>query len=99
MVKNERQGRRSKLRGSKTAAVKDRPRATFIGTRPRIFTMTLRGQAVDVEVIPAVGTTTHVNFEITISQRGKILNWVPTRAELEAIGRVAGMHSEKETSH
>ena len=61
--------------------------------------MTLRGQAVDVEVIPAVGTTTHVNFEITIRQRGKVLDWVPTRAELESIGRIAGMHSEQETSH
>jgi len=61
--------------------------------------MTLRGQAVEVEVIPAVGTTTHVNFEITISRHGKILAWVPTRAELEGIGRAAGMHTKQETSH
>ena len=61
--------------------------------------MTLRGQDVDVEVIPTVGTTTHVNFEITISRRGKKLDWVPTRAELEYIGRAAGMHTKQETSH
>jgi hypothetical protein len=61
--------------------------------------MTLRGVAVDVEVVPAVGTTSHVNFEITISRRGKILDWVPTRAELEYIGRAAGLHTERETSH
>jgi hypothetical protein len=60
--------------------------------------MTLRGQAVDVEVLPAVSTTTHVNFEITISRGGKILDWVPTRAELEAIGRAAGVHTTQETS-
>jgi hypothetical protein len=61
--------------------------------------MTLRGKEVDVEVIPAVSTTTHVNFEITISLRGKILDWVPTRKELERIGHAAGMHAEQETSH
>ena len=61
--------------------------------------MTLRGQAVNVEVVPTVGTTTHVNFEITISRRGKILDWVPTRAELEYIGRAAGMNTKQETSH
>jgi hypothetical protein len=54
---------------------------------------------VDVEVVPAVGTATHVNFEITISRRGKILDWVPTRAELERIGRTAGTYTEQETSH
>jgi hypothetical protein len=61
--------------------------------------MTLRGQVVDVELVPAVGTTTHVNFEITISLRGRILDWVPTPAELESIGRAAGMHTKQETSH
>jgi hypothetical protein len=61
--------------------------------------MMLREQAVDVEVIPAVGTTTHVNFAITIRRRGKILDWVLSRAELESIGRAAGMHSKQETSH
>jgi hypothetical protein len=61
--------------------------------------MTLRGLAVDVEVIPMVGTTTHVNFEMTISHRGRILDWVPTAAELEYIGRTLGMHTKQETSH
>jgi hypothetical protein len=89
----------SRPRRKKSSAAKRQPRATFIGTRPRSFTMTLRGQAVKVELVPAVGTTTHVNFEITISQRGKILEWVPTRAELESIGRMAGMHTKQETSH
>jgi len=61
--------------------------------------MTLRGQVVDVEVVPAVGTTTHVNYEVTISRRGKVLDWTPTRAELERIGRAAGTFTEQETSH
>jgi hypothetical protein len=61
--------------------------------------MTLRGQVVDVEVTPAVGTTTHVNFQITISRKGKVLDWVPTRAELERIGYTLGTHAELETSH
>ena len=60
--------------------------------------MMLRGQAVEVDVVPAVSTTTHVNFEITIRRGGKILDWVPTRAELEAIGRAAGVHTTQETS-
>jgi hypothetical protein len=89
----------SKLRRKKPAAVKRQPRATFIGTRPRTFTLTLRGQVVEVEVVPAVGTSTHVNFEITISRRGKILDWVPDSAELERIGRAAGMHTKREVSH
>ena len=59
----------------------------------------LRGQAVDVEVIPTVGTTTHVNFEITISRHGKVLDWVPTPAELERIGLAVGSHAKRETSH
>jgi hypothetical protein len=54
---------------------------------------------VEVELVPAVGTTTHVNFALTISQRGKVLDWVLTRAELETIGRAAGMHTRQETSH
>ena len=61
--------------------------------------MTLRGLTVDVEVIPTVGTTTHVNLEITIRHQGEILDWVPTRAELEHIGRAVGMYTEQETSH
>ena len=73
--------------------------STFIGTRPRIFTMTLRGEAVEVEVVPAVGTATHVNFAITISRRGTILDWALTPGELELIGRAAGMHAKQETSH
>jgi hypothetical protein len=99
VVENRRQVEGSKRRRRKSPAAKRPPRATFIGTRPRKFTITLRGQAVDVEVTPAVSTTTHVNFEITIRRGGKVLNWVPTRAELESIGRAAGMHSKQETSH
>jgi hypothetical protein len=89
----------SKARRGKKKSAKSRPRARFIGTRPLMFPMTLRGQVVDVEVLPAVGTTTHVNYEITISLGGKILDWVPTRAELERIGRSAGMLTEPQTSH
>lgn len=99
MAKPRPQAAGSRPRRKKTSATKRQPRATFIGTRPRTFTMTMRGVAVDVELVPAVGTTTHVNFEITISRRGKILDWVPTRAELESIGRMAGMHTKQETSH
>ena len=61
--------------------------------------MTLRGQAVEVKVVPVVGTTTIVNYEVTISCEGKVLDWVPTRAELERIGYTAGMHTELQTSH
>ena len=89
----------SKPRRRKKKATKSRPRARFIGTRPLKFPMTLRGQVVDVEVLPAVGTTTHVNYEITISLGGKFLDWVPTRAELERIGRTAAMLTEQQTSH
>lgn len=89
----------SKPRRRKKKAAKSRPRARFIGTRPLRFPMTLRGQVVDVEVLPAVGTTTHVNYKLTISLRGKILDWMPTRAELERIGRAAGMLTELQTSH
>ena len=61
--------------------------------------MTLRGQLVEVEVVPAVGTTTHVNYNITIRRGGRILNWVPTRAEMERIGCAAGTQAKLETSH
>jgi hypothetical protein len=88
-----------KRQRKKSAEAKSRSRSTFIGTRPRIFTMALRGEDVEVEVVPAVGTSTHVNFAITISRRGTILDWVLTPAELELIGRAAGMHAKQETSH
>jgi hypothetical protein len=90
---------RSKLARRKTASPKGRPRALFVGTRPLKVRMTLRGQVVDVEVIPAVGTTTHVNFQVTISRKGKVVDWLPTRAELERIGCTLAMHAELETSH
>jgi hypothetical protein len=93
------EGKGSKLRRKKRSAAKSQARATFIGTRPRLFTMRLRGQTVGVEVFPAIGTTTHVNFEITITHRGKTLDWVLTRAELESIGRAAGTLARQETSH
>jgi len=99
VVKTDRQVEGSKPRRRKTAAARVQPRPKFIGTRPRTFTMTLRGRAVDVEVIPTVGTTTHVNFEITFSRRGKTLDWVPTRAELDSIARVVATHVKQETSH
>jgi len=91
----------SKPRRRKTKPAKARSRgASFIGTRPLKFQMILRGQPVEVKVLPAIGTTTHVNYEITIISRGgKVLDWVPTRAELERIGRELGMHTERETSH
>jgi hypothetical protein len=99
VAKTPRQVEGSRLQRKKPSAGKSRARATFIGTRPRSITMVLRGRAVDVEVVPAVGTTTHVYFEITIMARGKVLDWVPTRAELESIGRAAGLHTKQETSH
>jgi hypothetical protein len=97
-MKIARQDERPKLRRRKPQATKS-PRAPFIGTRPLKFPMTLRGQVVDVEVRPAIGTTTHVNYAITISRGGKVLDWVPTRAELASIGRTAGMRTEPQTSH
>lgn len=90
---------RSKPRRKKTHAAKRRPRGAFIGTRPLKFPMTLRGQVVEVEVRPAIGTATHVNYAITIRRGGKVLDWVPTRAELASIGRTAGMNTEQQTSH
>ena len=90
----------SKSRRRKTTPVQARPRgASFIGTRPVKFRMMLRGQAVVVKVLPALGTTTHINYAITISRGRKVLDWVPTRAELERIGRELGMQTERETSH
>jgi hypothetical protein len=98
-VKTGRQIEGSKRQRRKNSAAKKQSRATFIGTRPRIFTMTLRGEVVDVEVAPAVGTVTQVHFAITIIRRGTTLDWVLTPAELESIGRAAGMHAKQETSH
>jgi len=90
----------SKPRRRKTTRAKARPHgASFIGTRPLKLQMILRGQAVEVKVLPAIGTTTHVNYEITISRGSKVLDWVPTRAELERIGRELAMRTERETSH
>jgi hypothetical protein len=89
----------SKVRRKKKRAAKGQPRAAFIGTRPLRFPMDLRGRQVEVEVLPVISTTTHVNFEVTITSQGKALDWVLTRAERAQIGRVAGMHSEPETSH
>jgi hypothetical protein len=83
----------------KTKAAKRQRRAAFIGTRPLTFRMALRGLMVDVKVVPVVGTTTHVNYELTISCRGKVLDWVPTRAELEHIGRTVGKQTQQQTSH
>ena len=89
----------SKLGRRKSRAAKEQPRAVFIGTRPRKFPMILRGRRVEVEVLPVVSTTTHVNFEVTITRQGKALNWVPTRAERAQIGRAAGMYTEPERTH
>jgi hypothetical protein len=61
--------------------------------------MSLRGRQVEVEVLPVVNTTTHVNFEITVTCEGKTLDWVLTRAERAQIGRAAGQYTEPETSH
>ena len=86
-------------RRKKKRAAKGQPRIAFIGTRPLRFPVTLRGQEVEVEVLPVVNTKTHVNYEITVTCQGKALDWVLTRAERAHIGRTAGMHSEPETSH
>ena len=61
--------------------------------------MELRGRQVEVEVLPVVNTTTHVNFEITVTCEGKTLDWVLTRVERAQIGRAAGQFTEPETSH
>ena len=61
--------------------------------------MTLRRRQVEVQVRPVLTSTTHVNFEVTITCQGKRMHWVPSRAELAEIGRAAGMHAELETNH
>jgi hypothetical protein len=99
VVKTDEHVTRSKLRRRKGRERKGRPRVTFIGTRPLKFPIYLRGQEVEVKVLPVVTTTTHVNFEITITHQGKTLDWVLTRVERAQIGRVAGQFTESETSH
>ena len=89
----------SKPRSRKTKGSKARERASFIGTRPLKVTMQLRGQLVDVKVVPAVNTATHVNYQITITRAGTVLHWMPTRAEIEQIGRTVAMHTELQSSH
>jgi len=98
-VKTDEQVEGSKPRRRKAKAPKSRPRVTFIGSRPLQFPMILRGRQVEVQVLPVVNTTTHVNFEVTIKHQGQPLDWVLTRAERAQIGRAAGQHSEPETSH
>ena len=97
-MKTEHQVQGAKLPRRSTKR-KRRPTATFIGTRPLKFPMTLRRRRVEVEVRPVVTTTTHINFEITITCQGKTLDWVPTLAERAQIGRAAGMHSVLEMNH
>jgi hypothetical protein len=97
-VKTRHDDGRAKTRRRKTRAAKRPTRAHFIGTRPVTFSMTLREQVVEVEVRPAIGTTTHVNLLITISRGGEVLDWELTRAELASIGRTVGMLTEPETS-
>lgn len=99
VVKTDEHVTRSKLRRRKGRERKGRPRVTFIGTRPLKFPINLRGQQVEVKVLPVVTTTTHVNFEITITHQGKTLDWVLTRVERAQIGRAAGQYTESETSH
>jgi hypothetical protein len=89
----------SKPRSRKTKGSKARERAQFIGTRPLKVTMLLRGQVVDVKVVPAVSTTTHVNYQVTITCAGEVLEWVLTRAEIERIGCTVARHTELESSH
>ena len=93
VVKTEQHVEGSKVRRRKKKAAKGRPRAAFIGTRPLKFPVTLRGQEVEVEVVPVVNTKTHVNYEVTIRCQRKVLDWVLTRAERAQIGRAAGMYS------
>jgi len=61
--------------------------------------MHLRGQMVAVKVVPAVSTTTHVNYQITITRGRKVLDWVPTRAEMEQIARAIAQDTELHNSH
>jgi hypothetical protein len=100
-VKTDPQVEGSKVRRKKrkNRAARSQRRASFIGTRPLRFPMTLRGQQVEVEVLPVVSTISHVNFEVSVILEGKALDWVLTRAERAQIGREAGMYSEPETSH
>jgi len=88
-----------KPRSRKTKGSKARERAPFIGTRPLKVTMQLRGQLVDVKVVPVVSTTTHVNYQITITRAGRVLDWVLTRAEIERIGCTVARHTELQSSH
>jgi hypothetical protein len=99
VVKSDNHIQGAKPRRRRSRGEKGRPRAALIGTRPLKFPMTLRGQRVEVKVIPVVSTTTHLNFEVTITRQGEALDWVPTRAERARIGRAAGMHAVLETSH
>jgi hypothetical protein len=89
----------SKRRRRKTTPAKRPRRTAIIGSRPLKFPMSLRGQTVEVAVVPIVSTATHVNLEVIISRDGKILDWVPTRAELKLIGSAAGSHAELHTTH
>jgi hypothetical protein len=89
----------SKPRSRKTKGSKARERAPFIGTRPLKVTMQLRGQLVDVKVVPVISTTTHVNYQITITRGGTVLDWALTRAEIERIGCTIARHTELQTSH
>ena len=86
----------SKPRREKTKA---RARAPLVGTRPLKVMMHLRGQMVAVKVVPAVSTTTHVNYQITITRGRKVLDWVPTRAEMEQIARAIAQDTELHNSH
>jgi hypothetical protein len=98
-VKTDQHVEGSKARRRKGRGRKGRQRVTFIGTRPTRFPMSLRGRQVEVEVLPVVNTTTHVNFEITVTCEGKTVDWVLTRAERAQIGLAAGQYTEPETSH
>jgi len=88
----------SKPPSGKTKGSKARVRP-YIGTRPLKVTMLLRGQLVDVKVVPLVSTTTHVNYQITITRARTVLDWVLTRAEIERIGCTIARHTELQTSH
>jgi hypothetical protein len=99
VVKTEQHVEGSKVRRRKKKAAKGQSRAAFIGSRPLKFPVFLRGRQVEVEAVPVVNTKTHVNYEVTITCQGKVLDWVLTRAERAHIGHAAGMYSEPETSH
>jgi hypothetical protein len=99
LVKTDEQVAGSKARRRKNKTARGRGRAAFIGTRPLKFPMILRGLPVEVEILPVVSTTTHVNFEVTVTHQGKVLGWALTRAERAQVGRAAGELSEAETSH